>query len=395
MARSALISGMGVAGPTLAYWLTQHGWRTTLVEHATAFRRGGYVIDFWGTGYDVAERMGLLPALCKRGYSVREVRLVGDDGRRVGGFDVDVMRRALQGRFVSILRGDLADELFRSVRMDAEVLFDDSVEHLADDGSGVDVDLARGGQRRFDLVVGADGLHSRVRELVFGPEDRFLRYLGYCAAAFTVAHYPRHDEDVYVGYSCPGREIARFSLRDGGTVFYLIFEAVERPGSVRFDVAAQKAYLHAEYAGVGWEWPVVGRALDACNDLFFDPVAQIQMDAWHRGRVALVGDAAFGPSLLAGEGASLAMAASYVLAGELARSPEDVEGALIRYQALLAGMMREKQRAAAKFGKWFAPSTRAGVALRNLVSRSLSLPIVGDAMARRMLQDSVDVPGYA
>jgi 2-polyprenyl-6-methoxyphenol hydroxylase-like FAD-dependent oxidoreductase len=394
MARTVLVCGVGIAGPTLAYWMTRQGWRVTLVERAPAFRRGGYIVDFWGPGYEVAARMGILPRLEQRGYAVEEVRLVDADGECVGGFDVDVIRRAQDGRFFSIARGDLAAEIFASVRTDAELLFDDNIRRLAADGTGVDVEFDRSGTRRFDIVVGADGLHSQVRALAFADAQHAERYLGYCVAAFYAKRYRPRDADVYVCYCCPGRSVARFALRDGRTVFFLIFAAPRQPAFAPGSASAQKAGLRRIYAGAGWEWPSIASALDASDDLYFDTVTQVRLSSWHRGRVVLIGDAAFCPSLLAGEGASLAMAAGYVLAGELAHAGADPAPAFERYERSLAGLIADKQRAAAKFGKWFAPRTRLGLALRNGASRLLGVPVVGEIAARRMLSDALQLPNY-
>jgi 2-polyprenyl-6-methoxyphenol hydroxylase-like FAD-dependent oxidoreductase len=202
--KSVLISGIGVAGPTLAYWLGKCGFRPTLVERAPQLRTGGYVIDFWGLGYDIAERMGLVNDINRIGYHMREMRIVDDRGQRVTGFGTKVFRELMNGRYVTIGRSDLSRLLFEKARDTTEVIFDDEIVGLQEQAECVQVQLKRSGQRRFDLVIGADGLHSDVRSLAFGPQYQFEKQLGYVVADFEVRGYRQRDEDVYLMYGQPG-----------------------------------------------------------------------------------------------------------------------------------------------------------------------------------------------
>jgi len=389
---SVLISGIGVAGPTLAYWLDRFGHRPTLVEQAPRLRGGGYVVDFWGVGYDVAERMGLLPALRREGYNVQELRLVDASGRRVGGFGVDVFRKLTHGRYLSIARSGLAAAIYRAVEGRCEAIFGDRITNLAQDDRGVLVEFARAPIRRFDCVIGADGQHSAVRALAFASEDRFERYLGYAVAAFEAEGYRPRDEGVYVSYCLPGRQIARFALRDDRTLFLFVFAA---PAAGADDInggKAAKALLHATFAGAGWESPRILAALDRCDELYFDRVSQIRMQSWSRGRIGLLGDAAFCPSLLAGQGSALAMAAAYVLAGELAEST--IETALERYEERLRPFIEGKQKAAQRLASSFVPATRLGLFVRNQVTKMLGLPFVADMAIGRSVLDRFELPSY-
>ncbi len=182
--RTALISGAGIAGPTLAYWLIRAGVTPTVVEREPTLRTGGYVIDFWGLGYDVAERMGLTNDLDRVGYHTREMRIVGEDGERLAGFGTAVFHELTGGRFVTVRRGDLAALLMAKVEDRCEVICGDEIVSAAENPEGVEARLSRSAPRRFDLVIGADGLHSRVRGLAFGPEEHFELPLGYVVAAF-------------------------------------------------------------------------------------------------------------------------------------------------------------------------------------------------------------------
>ena len=306
-----LICGAGIAGATLAYWLSEHGFSPTLIERAPALRTGGHIIDFWGAGFDVAERMRLLPQLSQAGYKVRAVRIVDESGRRIGGFGMNRFRRTLHDRFLSILRGDLATNIYGALGNRVETVFGDEIQALREDRDGVAVEFDRSPPRRFDLVIGADGLHSAVRRLTFGANAGSESYLGYCAAAIAVKDYPHRDKDVYVSYCRPGKQIARFALRDGRTVFFLIFSAPERPAFAHHDTGAQIALLSRVFGKGGWETSEILQAIERADDLYFDTVSQIRLPQWHRGRVALLGDAAFCPSLLAGQGAAFAMAGAY------------------------------------------------------------------------------------
>ncbi len=248
-----LIVGAGIAGPTLAYWLHAAGFRATLVERAPAPRSGGYVIDFWGLGYDVAERMGLRPAVEQAGYHVRELRIVDDHGARAAGFGVGVFRELTGGRYVSLRRSDLARLLLEALPPDIETVFGDEITALEDRGEAVDVRFRHGGARRFDLVFGADGLHSSVRGLAFGPEAAFERSLGYLVAAFETRGYRPRDEDVYVAHSTPGQQLARFALHDDRTLFLFIAAIDAAQLSPMPEPAAQRAVLRRLFGDGRWE----------------------------------------------------------------------------------------------------------------------------------------------
>jgi len=391
----ALISGIGIAGPTLAYWLCAQGWESTLVEQAPHLRTGGYVIDFWGSGFDVAERMDLIPDILKEGCGIQEMRIVNTSGRRVGGFDVEVFRKATQGRYVSLPRSALAKLLYEKIKGKCEIIFGESIRELKETKEDVEVLFARGPRKRFDVLIGADGLHSRVRELVFGPEQNFEKFLGYTVAAFEAVGYQPRDEDVYINFSVPGKHVGRFTLRDNRTLFLFVF-AETHPGLLEAqNTEAHKQILHSEFDKLGWECPQILGAMDSCDELYFDRVSQIRMEQWSRGRVGLIGDAAFCPSLLAGQGSALAMVSAYVLAGELGKSPSAPEEAFRNYERLLHRSILEKQVAAVKFAKSFAPGTQLGLFLRNQATRVFGIPFLTTLLMKSTLIDRIQLPDYA
>jgi 2-polyprenyl-6-methoxyphenol hydroxylase-like FAD-dependent oxidoreductase len=394
LGRSVLISGAGIAGPTLAFWLHAAGFCPTIVESAPALRAGGYVIDFWGLGYDIAERMGIAPDLDRIGYHVGELRIVDDRGARTAGFGVGVFRELSGGRYVSLSRSDLSRLLVEKLESCAEIIFGDEITGLQEIGAEVNVRFRRGPERRFDLVIGADGLHSAVRRLVFGPEATFERLLGYIVAAFEVPGYRPRDEDVYVTHGAPGRQLARFALRDDRML--ILFVAAVDPASLAPmpGPPAVKALLRRLFAGVGWESARILDALDRADDLYFDRVSQITMPRWSRGRIALLGDAAFCLSLMAGQGSAVAMTAAYVLAGELPRSNGRHEEAFRAYETLLRPWILSKQQSAIRFAGAFAPRTRFGLAFRNQIMKAFFIPGLARLTIGRGIRDTLTLPEY-
>lgn len=388
------IVGAGIAGPTLAYWLSRYGHEPTLIEKAPRLRTGGYIVDFWGGGYAVAERMGLTAELHATGYAVREVRLVDRNSKRVGGFSAEPFRRNVDDRFVTVPRGDLSAMIYRSIDDRAETLFGESVSAIEQLDSGVRVTLEGGGSRRFDLLIGAGGIHCPVRELVFGPQSRFETDLGYRVAAFEAEGYQPRDELVYLAYTQPGRMVARFAMRDEKTMFLFVFTAHHMGGPDPQDVSQAKSTLRRVFGNVGWECPEILRRLDGAADVYFDRTSQIVMDRWSGGRVALIGDAAAAVSLLAGEGTGLAMVQAYTLAGELNRAGADYANAFRSYERQLRPIVEARQRSARAFATMFAPKTALGLWTRNQASKLLNIKRLADRVVRSEFRDDIALPEY-
>jgi len=389
--KTALISGAGIAGPAAAFWLNAAGWKATIVEHAPSRREGGYVIDFWGLGYDLAERMGLLHEIERVGYHVRELRVVGDRGERLAGIGTSVFEELTGGRYVTLARRDLSRLLLATAAQVADVIFDDTIVALRQHADGVSVQLRGGLAHHFDLVVGADGLHSQVRRLAFGPDERFEKPLGYAVAAFEVQNYEPRDPDIYMMYGVPGRMLGRFTLRDNRSLFLFVFVF---DGALPATLDAQKTLVESLYRTDGWESAKVLRRLEETKVLYLDRVSQIVVPSWSSGRIVLIGDAAFCPSLLAGRGSALAIVSAYVLAGELARSDGRTDGALVAYERLLRRCIEMKQAGAARFAGAFAPRSRFGLWFRNLVLRSFAIPGVAKFAVGREVADRLSLPDY-
>src|SRR6516225_5401717 len=390
-----IINGAGIAGPTLAYWLRKACHEVVLVEAAPRLRTGGYVIDFGLVGYDIAEKMGLIPRLRELGYQVRELRFVDRQGRTSASMSVDALARLTHGRYITLRRSDLAATIYGALDGTVETIFGDSVASIEEAGACVRVGFEHAPPREADLVIGADGLHSRVRQLVFGPDSGVEVSLGYHVAAFEVEGYRPHDELVYLGYGVPGRQIYRFSMREDKTLFLFVFRHEYLPAESPANDQERKSVLTNVFADVGWECPQILAALASVGSIYFDRASQIRLDHWTKGRTALVGDAAACVSLLAGQGSILAMAEAYVLAGELRNCRGDYDAAFARYEQRLMPLLKRKQKSAAKFASSFAPKTAMGIAFRNLVTRLMvRMPFVVEFFLGREMRDQVELPDY-
>jgi 2-polyprenyl-6-methoxyphenol hydroxylase-like FAD-dependent oxidoreductase len=389
-----LISGGGIAGLTLAYWLLRAGMTPVIVEKSPHLRTGGYMIDFWGLGYDVCARMGLRERLLEIGYDISELRLVDAKGHRKTALRTDSIRKALGGRYVSLLRGELVLELQRALAGNVEILFGDCVKTLTHVDTGIVVEFERAPARPFRAVVGADGVHSNIRRLVFGADPLYECPLGYHVAAFIVENYPHRDECVYVSRTLPGRQVVRCTLRDGRCVFFIVMAAELAEGGALESPAEQKSSIRDVITAMQWEAPEIAAALEKSAGLYVDRVSQIRMPGWSRGRIVLVGDAAYCPSFLAGEGASFGMAGAYILAGELAASRGNIESAFLLYEQRLKPFLDRKQRAALRLGSWFAPRTRPGLLIRNVLTRLAATAALSSFILRPMVSDMLVLPDY-
>jgi 2-polyprenyl-6-methoxyphenol hydroxylase-like FAD-dependent oxidoreductase len=388
-----MVVGAGIAGPAAAFWLIKGGHEVTIVERSPHLRSGGYLVDFWGAGFDVAERMGILPELRSRGYIFTEARAVDRNGRTVSSFEPAAIVESNE-RYLSIARSDLAAVIYNALGGAAELILGDTVHELTDDGERVQVVFESGATSDFDLVIGADGLHSRVRSLAFGPEERFERYLGMVVAAFDVERYPSRDELVAMLYADVGFQAVRLSFRDDAT---LLLFSLRHEGSVPLDRAAQEALLRAKLAGKGWEVPTMLAMMSSAKNFYFDSVSQIRMPSWSKGRVVLIGDAGACPSFLAGQGSALAMVEAYTLAAELASTSArtgDHRLAFARYQERLGSLVRSKQDAARGLGVAFAPKNRRQLFVRNTVMKMMGLPKVPDLVMGRSFHDRVRLPSF-
>ncbi|AWS43131.1 FAD-dependent monooxygenase [Streptosporangium sp. 'caverna'] len=350
---TVLISGASIAGPALAYWLNRYGHTVTVVEKAPGLRAGGQAVDFKGvTHRTVLDRMGILEEVRRRQTGGTDQVIVDANGRRL-----TVIPGEFSGGEIEILRGDLAALLYERTAERCEYVFGDSITSLTETAGGVHVTFEHGAPRTFDLVVGADGIHSNVRRLAFGPESEYVHFLGY--------HYALADLDLdldlgfdSVMYNEPGR-LASFGGPKAPAFFVFASEQLDYD---RYDVDQQKRILADAYRGAGWLIPQLMAGVPDARGLYLDSLSRVRIDRYARGRVVLLGDAAYG-NTLGGFGTGLAIVGAYVLAGELAAADGDHRVAFQKYDEAFRGYARVAGQGSA--GPFLAPSTRGRIRMRN------------------------------
>ena len=360
--QSVLISGAGIGGPALAHWLGRRGVRCTVVERASSLRAGGQAVDFRGPVHQaVLERMDLWRAIHERRTVADDLVLLDGAARPAA-----TIPAVMMAGDVEIHRGDLVELLYERTRDVVEYRFGDRIRAIEEDAGGVHVTFASGKQATYDLVVGADGLHSGVRALAFGPDASFVKHHGYRIATFDMPN-PLDRVGTFV-FTAPGRALA-IGATGGDTARALFVHVGGAYGEERWDLDACKRELHATYGGLGWHVPAALDALGRASEVYVDGIASVHVDRWSRGRVVLLGDAAYGGTL-GGQGTSLAIVGAYVLAGELAHG--DFAGAFERYESRMRDYAEGCQKGATRVGGFFAPKTRFGIATRNFVYRTLT-----------------------
>ncbi|MBW1604586.1 FAD-dependent monooxygenase [Streptomyces sp. JJ66] len=374
----AVICGAGITGLALAHQLDTTGWDVVVLEKAPAPRPQGYMIDFFGPGYDAAEAMGVLPRLRELSYTVQEAAYVDAHGRRRAGLDYARFSRSVGGRVLSIMRPDLEQALREHLSADVELRFGTSPTAVEDTGDTVHVTLTDGTVERADLLVGADGVHSTVRRLAFGPEHQYLRHLGFHTAAFTFEDPELHARlgPRFTLTDTVNRQLGCYGLRDGRVAAFAVHRT--RDTALPDD---PRAALRRAYGTLGWAVP---RALDRCppaSDLYYDHVAQTLVPQWTRGRITLLGDAAYAVSLLAGQGASLGVAGATRLAHELAATP-DLPTALARFEHTWRPTITHRQHVARRTARWFLPASRPQLLLRRLFLHATALPAVANRLTK-------------
>jgi 2-polyprenyl-6-methoxyphenol hydroxylase-like FAD-dependent oxidoreductase len=388
--KDILISGASIAGPTLAYWLKRYGFNPTVIERAPQLRAGGYPVDVRSEAVQVAKLMGIWPRLQQEQTTLGEISFVNERHQRIGRVNLQAVRKSLEALdvdVVEIMRGDLAKALHERTSDEVEYCFGDSIQELRQDEAGVDVTFERGGSRRFNLVVGADGLHSIVRTLVFGDEAHFERYCGYQVGVFTTDNYLGLGEASIHLYGVPGKLVAIRSTR--GNQVLAAFFLFKQPAKLRYDYhdVAQHKQLPAEvFAGEGWEVPRLLEKMQTASDLYFDAVSQIRMERWSHGRAVLLGDAGYCPALLTGQGSTLAMMGAYILAGELNVALGNHQRAFAQYEQAFRPVVRQEQKKAGSNARILVPATPLSLWVKtHLFPRLLPPMLVAIERGRRVL----------
>jgi 2-polyprenyl-6-methoxyphenol hydroxylase-like FAD-dependent oxidoreductase len=387
MALNVLVSGAGIAGPALAFWLVKLGARVTVVERASSLRTGGYAVDVRGAALDVLARMGLRDAVRPFETDTRVNAVVDARGRRFGetprGFGV------IDEGDVEIHRGDLSRVLYDATRAHVDYRFGDEIAALDHAGDRVAVTRRSGESDDYDLVVGADGVHSRTRALAFPEGAASVRPLGSVTATFTVPNLLGLDREQLL-FTAPHRMVSVKSASENRELKVCAFfrPPEGHDGVAPEGIEAQKRQVTEALADAGWQLPRLLEAVQSAPDFYYDVTCQIRMDRHHEGRVALVGDAGYCPSPLSGQGSSLALVGGYVLASSLSASPRDVPAALARYDDAMKDFARENQDVALRIARGFTPTTPLQVWTRNAAMRVLPY-VPGSGLVMRMAMGGV------
>jgi 2-polyprenyl-6-methoxyphenol hydroxylase-like FAD-dependent oxidoreductase len=357
-----LISGAGVAGPALAYWLVRRGFDVTVVERARELRSAGYKVDVRGAGTEVLRRMGLLEAAQAADTGMRRITYVKKNGRPLAALPADLLM-GRRGDDLEIMRWDLSRLLYDATSADVEYVFGDAIASMRESSDGVEVTFERGATTKFDHVVGADGLHSATRKLSMG--DVPLRHLGAYISIFTVPNTLGIEREE-VMYFRPGRLAFAYAMDPSAPARVgLTFASPERDFDRR-DVAAQKAMLHEAFAGLGWKIDEFLAAMDRTDDFYFDSMSQVELPSWSKGRVVLLGDAAHCPAPASGQGTSLALVGAYVLGQHLGEP-----GGLAEYEGRMRPYVEKNMAFGRKMARDMVPGGRLSIAFRSYGMRTL------------------------
>ncbi|MGG2067559.1 FAD-dependent monooxygenase [Bacillus sp. S14(2024)] len=370
-----LISGASIAGPALAYWLHRYGFDVTIVERAPALRPGGYGVDIRGVAITVLKQMGILDQVRAADTHMTGVYFVNSKGKIEGKISEASMGNQ-QGLDIEIMREDLSDILYDLTKDTVEYIWDDSITAIHETEAGAEVQFIRREPQTFDLVIGADGLHSNVRTLIFGDREQFKHTLGCYISIFTLENYLNLDHRQLI-YTMPGKTVGMSACDNTEAKGMFVFKS-EALKYDRYDVEAQKKLVDKAFQDdTGWETPHLLKAMKEATDFYFDEICQIHMPTWSKGRITLVGDAAYGPSPLSGQGSSLALVGAYVLAGELKAAHGNYDCAFVAYEKEMRNFVEKNQKIGLTAAGGMIESSKSKILLRNLMLR---IPILMSAM---------------
>lgn len=353
-----LVSGASISGPVLAYWLTRHGFTVTVVERSPVLRKtGGHAVDLFRPAMDISEKMGVLPRIEALETGTTRMTVLREGTTRPATVDLEKIFSAASDRHVEVMRDDLSEIYYDATADDVEYLFGDSITAISPDG---EVTFEKHEPRRFDIVVGADGLHSNVRELVFGDESEFSHFIGAYLAVFSAPDELSRDGEM-LGHFGVGRMAGLYSakhLDEARAVF--LFRSEHGLDYHHRDTERQKVLLREAFRGMHADVDRWLGELDRTPTFYFDSITQLRMETWSRGRVTLVGDAGYCPGPAVGGSTSLAVIGAYVLAGELAEAGGDHERAFAAYEREMRELVRRSRTFAAGTAKNLIPTSRFG-----------------------------------
>jgi 2-polyprenyl-6-methoxyphenol hydroxylase-like FAD-dependent oxidoreductase len=399
-----LVSGASIAGPVLAYWLRRYGFEVTVVERSATLRKsGGHAVDLFRPAMDIVEMMGVLGPIQARATGIERLgfRL---EHRLDRHYEIEIRRLmgALSDRHLEIMRDDLSEILHGAMGEGGVFRFGDSISSISEDPDGVEVTFEQMPPERFDLVIGADGLHSNVRRLVFGEEKRFATWIGGYLSVVTLPNYS-NLVDVSEAICGVNRMVGVYAtpdVADARAVF--LFRPTRELAYHYRDVARQKELLREAFAGMGWEVPRVLSELDHTPAFYFDSITQLRMDTWSRGRVTLVGDAGYCPGPAVGGSTSLAIVGAYTLAGELAEAAGDHTRAFDAYEREIGDYVRRSRAFAMGAVSKLIPTSQRDLRALVVVSKAVRhLPLALSRALTRLsstglrLHDSVKLKDYS
>lgn len=359
---NVLVCGAGIAGPVCAYWLARAGIHATLIERAPELRKGGQQVDIRFAGLQVVQRMGLEEVIRSKTTEEEGIAFVDSNGRRCGAFPVDKNSALSFTSDIEILRGDLAQIFYDVTKESTEYIFGDYVTSITEDGDKVHVAFANGSERDFDLVIGADGMHSKTRKLAF-PSGDYLKSFGMYTSFFSIP-FKESDGTFAQCYNAPGRRVMIVRPdHDYGTHVNLSIMSSSPADYYKLGVAGQKKMMRELFTDAGWEATRVLEGMDQADDFYMQDIAQVKMEDWSRGRVALVGDAGYCPSPISGMGTSLAIVGAYILAGEIASCGADYQKAFRAYDEKVRPFVDKAQKIPPGAPGLFHPQTKWQVSL--------------------------------
>jgi len=354
--QKVLIAGAGVAGLTLAYWLKKYGYDVTVVERAATLRDGGYAVDVRGPAIKIIAQMELLTAV--RAAAISNDNVYVDEKGAVIAEPGKIMELfAGQGKTADaeLMRGDLLHMLLGKAS-GVHFMWSDSISAFKQDTNGVTVTFANAAQQKFDMVVGADGMHSATRRALFGNDPRVMKHLGYYVSLFTIPNYLGLKDQELI-HRAPGKLAGMYTTRKTNEAKAIFYFASPKLSYDFRDSEAQKRLVAEQFAELGWEVPNLLKAMQTAPDFYFDSISQVTLDAWSDGRVGLLGDAAYCASPLSGQGTSLALIGAYVLAGEIKNAGGDYAKGFARYEQAMRDFVTVNQKSAATSGKQFIPAS--------------------------------------
>jgi 2-polyprenyl-6-methoxyphenol hydroxylase-like FAD-dependent oxidoreductase len=381
-----LIAGAGIAGLTLAFWLRKSGHQPVVIEKAPDIRTDGYMIDFGGTGWDVADRMGLIDGLKRKQQPISQIEYKGGGGATTAQLSLATFYKAANviDKFMVINRRDIVQVLYEAVQEQVSVRFGTTIESICQSDDGVAVTFEDGTTESFDILIGADGIHSSVRRLSFGEEERFAVHLGYHFAVFEVPRLAYDLGQTYQMYVEPGQQIGVYPYSASK---WLVFVVQRSEDSAVPPLRERASRLRAQLSKDRWIIGDIAENLTGDTYVFMDTITQIQLPQWANNRVALIGDAAYCPSLVSGQGASMAMAGAYFLAQELGRT--EVHQAFRNYENRLRSHIEKIQKSARNFAPNFVPQSHLRIQAINWVLRMAQVPLVSQFIGKQVVLESI------